>query len=54
MTTQQHSDYPRFLEVANEAHKVATPEQRQALRALTTLHLKPEQMTPEIEKIMGW
>lgn len=46
--------FARFLEVANEAWRLATPEQRSALRTLTALHLPLEQRTVEIEKVMGW
>lgn len=47
-------EYARFLVVANEAARVATHEQKRMIRALAARNLKPEQYTPEIEKIMGW
>ena len=46
--------YARFLVVANEAARVATSQQKAMIRALATRNLKPEEYTPEIEKIMGW
>lgn len=46
--------FARFLEVANEAYRTATPEQRAALRTLSLLQLPIDQRTLEVEKIMGW
>lgn len=46
--------YAQFLWTANEAARLATPAQKSLIRQLASRNLKPEQYTPEIEKIMGW
>ena len=46
--------YARFLVVVGEAARTATPEQRYLMRALQHGDYTPEELTVEIEKIMGW
>lgn len=46
--------YSRFLEVAGEAHRSATPAQRSLMRQLASTCPTPEQATDGIERIMGW
>lgn len=49
--------YCQFLVTANEAARLASPEQRSNLRAFVASHpggFTPEEATTAIEKIMGW
>lgn len=52
--TPLKSAYGQFLEVANEAHRLANNEQRRLMRQLASTHPSPQDAVAGIRQIMGW